>query len=65
MATRIRPPRTEDKTEQQKWRIQLCNVVNEKECTSQDDSTASDVAALKADFNALLAKLRAAKLMES
>jgi hypothetical protein len=31
---------------------------------AQADSTAADVATLKADFNALLAKLRAATLME-
>ena len=32
-------------------------------CLDQADSTAADVAALKADFNALLAKIRAAHLM--
>jgi len=60
---RIRPPRSDGETT--KWRDELCNLVNKKECSSQDDSTASDIAALKADFNTLLAKLRAANLMET
>lgn len=34
-----------------------------RKATAQSDSTATDVAGLKADFNALLAKLRTAKLM--
>lgn len=65
MTIRIRPPRTADETELQRWRDQLCNVVNKKECANQANSTAADVATLKADFNSLLAKLIAANLMES
>jgi len=62
---RIRPPRSDDKREIQKWRDELCKLVNKKEAASQSDSTATDVATLKANFNTLLAKLRAANLMES
>ena len=36
-----------------------------KEATAQSDSTATDVAGIVADFNALLAKLRTAGLMAS
>jgi len=62
---RIRPPRTETEAELRKWREALCKLLNKKECSSQSDSTAADVATLKADFNSLLAKLRAANLMET
>ena len=65
MTTRIRPPRSEDKKEQQKWREEICKLVNKKEAATQDDSTASTVSDLKDDLNALLAKLQAANLMES
>ena len=65
MTIRIRPPRSEDKKENQKWREEICKVVNKKETASQSDSTAADVATLKADFNSLLAKLRTANLMET
>ncbi len=65
MTTRIRPPRSEDKKEQQKWREEISKLVNKKEAATQDDSTATTVAVLKADFNSLLALLKAANLMES
>jgi len=65
MAERIRPPRTKEIKEVDNWRIEICKVVNKKEAANQPDSTAADVATLKADFNALLAKLIAANLMES
>lgn len=38
-------------------------IIGAKKLTSQSDSTATDVATLKTDFNALLAKLRTAGLM--
>lgn len=62
---RIRPPRTEDKKEVNRWRDEISKLVNKKEAANQADSTAADVATLKADFNSLLAKLIAANLMES
>jgi len=65
MTTRIRPPRSEDKKEQQKWREEICKVVNKKETATQADSTATTVSDLKDDLNALLAKLQAANLMET
>jgi hypothetical protein len=65
MTIRIRPPRSEDKRENQKWREEICKVVNKKETATQADSTAASVSDLKDDFNALLAKLQAANLMET
>ncbi len=65
MTIRIRPPRSEDKRENQKWREELCKLVNKKETATQADSTAATVSDLKDDFNALLAKLQAANLMET
>jgi len=65
MTIRIRPPRSEDKRENQRWREEICKVVNKKETATQDDSTATTVSDLKDDFNALLAKLKAANLMET
>ena len=65
MTIRIRPPRSEDKRENQKWREEICKVVNKKETATQADSTAASVSDLKDDFNALLAKLQAANLMEA
>jgi len=40
-------------------------IPGDKVAAAQADSTASDVAGLKTDFNALLAKLRAAQIMDS
>jgi hypothetical protein len=40
------------------------NRVANRRTAAQADSTASDVATLKADFNALLAKMRAAGMMD-
>ena len=40
-------------------------IVSETQAAAQADSVAADVATLVADFNALLAKLRAANLMDT
>ena len=45
----------------QQWVEGLCRRVG---VVNQEDSTASDVATLKADFNSLLAKLQANGFME-
>ena len=50
----IRPPLNGNE-----WQRQVSKAINNIVGTVQDDSTASDVAGLKADFNALLAWLRA------
>ena len=67
MATteRITPPRTNDPIEQDRWRRQITRKQNERVAATQADSTAADVATIVADFNGLLAKLKAAGLMES
>lgn len=41
----------------------LGQAINSREATAQADSVAADLATLVTDFNALLAKLRAAGLM--
>ena len=53
---RIIPPRTRDIKEIERWQTE--------EAAEQDDSTATTVALLVVDFNALLAKLRTAKLLD-
>lgn len=45
--------------------VRFLSALSGRVAAAQADSTAADVAALKADFNALLEKLRAAGLMET
>ena len=65
MPKTIVPPRTDDPVEVRRYQKQVAETINKRQATAQADSTASDVATLKADFNSLLAKLRAADLMAS
>lgn len=46
------------------WPLSLGDLSGVSKVAAQPDSTATDVAGLVTDFNALLAKLRAAGLME-
>ena len=62
---RIIPPRTRDIKEIERWQTEVCKLLNDKEAAEQDDSTATTVALLVVDFNALLAKLRTAKLLDT
>jgi hypothetical protein len=60
------PPPKPDPFELQRWYEGVCDKLDEynaRVAAAQADSTASDVAALKSDFNDLLAKLRTAGLM--
>ena len=63
MINEIFQPRTEDPREIELWRRKVSEKINKKKADAQSDSTATTVADLKTDFNALLAKLRAADLM--
>lgn len=49
------------------WHEYLSGIeaASKRFASAQSDTTAADLAALKSDFNALLAKLRAAGLMET
>lgn len=47
------------------WITELIRIVNKRRMPFQADSTATTVAELKDDFNDLLAKLKAAGLMET
>ncbi len=62
---RIIPPRTRDIREIERWQTEVCKLLNDKESATHADSTATTVADLKTDFNALLAKLRTAKLLDT
>ena len=62
---RIKSPVTRDIKEIERWQTEVCKLLNDKEAAAQSDSTAADVATLKADFNSLLAKLRTAKLLDT
>ena len=63
MANTVIQPRTEDPREIELWRRKVSESINKKKAAAQSDSTAANVSDLKDDFNALLAKLRAADLM--
>ena len=66
--TYVTPPRTDDPKELEKFREQLCFYINTtmgRVSAAQADSTAADVATLKTDYNALLAKLRTAGLLST
>ena len=73
MTERIRPPNLEHEPwekyrELMKYREQLCtdfNTVYGRVASAQADSTATDVAGIVVDHNALLAKLRTAGLMST
>ena len=62
---RLIPPATSDIREIEQWRTEACKLLNDKKAAAQVDSTATTVALLKTDFNALLAKLRTAKLLDT
>lgn len=61
----VKPPRTNDRKEIDLYRQKVAELLNKKKAAAQSDSTATTVADLKSDFNSLLAKLRAADLMDS
>jgi len=66
MVDRVVPPRNpEDTAELDRFFRNAAREINVKECASQSDTTAADLAALKVDFNLLLAKLKTAHLMET
>lgn len=53
---RIEPPQSSDMEVWRRWALDVCYILNA--IASRPDSTAVDVATLKADFNALLQKVR-------
>jgi hypothetical protein len=58
MSDFVKPP---DNTEEiEKYRQEMCRILNKKTPVIPSDSTASDVAGIVADFNSLLAALRVA-----
>ena len=56
-------PRTQDSRELDNWIDGVTRRVNST-AAAQADTTATDVAGLVTDFNDLLAKLRAARIIE-
>ena len=64
----VKPPRTNDPKEMQKFVEQVCLYINttmNRVSAAEADSTAADVATLKTDFNSLLSKLRTAGLLNT
>ena len=58
MSDFVKPPDNEMETE--RYRHEICRVLNKKTPVISSDSTAADVATIVSDFNALLAALRTA-----
>lgn len=62
----VKPPRTEDQGELEKYRQDICANLNDvlgRVAAADADSTATTILGLRADFNDLLAKLRTAGLL--
>lgn len=68
MQSYVIPPRTDDPKELKRFYEQVCLYINtalSRVSAADADSTASTVDDLKTDYNDLLAKLRAAGLLDS
>lgn len=58
MSDFLKPP--DNQGEIERFRQELCRIMNKRRLAVPDDSTASDVAGIVSDFNSLLAALRTA-----